>query len=88
MADCCFPADFSPLRTPSSERMSSGTSNLSSGGPASELRERKKASDTSADVNASTVGSPSEDEQRKDTTTWGRTPDGTGTFIPSSIVYS
>jgi hypothetical protein len=68
--------------------MSSGTSNPSSGGPASELRERKKVSDTSEDVNGSAVGPLSEDEQRKDTTTWGRTPDGTGIFIPNSIAYS
>ena len=65
--------------------MSSGTQNLSPGDSSSELRERKK-SIQSSDPNGSAAPSLSEDDAKKDSATWGRTPDGTGVFIFSSWI--
>jgi len=63
--------------------MSSGTQNLSPGDSSSELRERKTCIQVS-DPNGSAAPSLSEDDAKKDSATWGRTPDGTGVFIFSS----
>ena len=59
--------------------MSSGTQVPNSEGPSFELRERKGAAIEGSNTNGIPNGVSHESEQKEQTVTWGRTPDGTGT---------
>ena len=63
--------------------MSSGTQNFIPGESSSELRERKKTVQSSG-VDGIAVPSLRDDDVKKESTTFGRTPDGTGGLIFSS----